>query len=171
MDASKLSFSQAVRMALLYTTAPISMWRAAGVNMVGDLIAGVVGKVIDRAWPDPTEKAKAAIAIEEMRQAGEFKAIDAALQQAQMQADVNTEQAKSADPFTSRARPFIMWTCGVSLGYAAIIDPFARFIAAVAYQYAGPFPAVDTTITLQILLGLLGLGGMRTYEKSKGVAS
>lgn len=139
--------------------------------MVGDLIAGVVGQVLARVWPDPTQKAQIAVELEKMRQAGEFKAIEADLQRAQMQADVNKEQAKSSDPFTSRARPFIMWVCGCSLAYAAIIDPFARFIAAVGYAYPGPFPVIDTTITLQILLGLLGLGTMRTYEKSKGVAS
>ncbi len=128
-------------------------------------------KLLDKVIPDPQAKAQAQLELIKLEQAGEFEHIRADLQSAQMQADVNKEQARSSDPFVSRARPFIMWTCGVSLGYAAIIDPFARFLAAVAYQYSGPFPVVDTTITLQILLGLLGLGGMRTYEKSKGVAS
>jgi hypothetical protein len=46
-----------------------------------------------------------------------------------------------------------------------------RFVALVIYGYQGGFPEIDTTITLQVLLGLLGLGGMRTTEKLKGVAS
>lgn len=171
MDAERLEFGDAVRVAMLCTTAPVSMWAAVeGRVMVGDLIAGVIGKVLDRAWPDPTQKAQAAIALEELRQAGEFKLIDAELQRAQMQADVNKIEAASSDPFVSRARPFILWTCGAAMGYAAIIDPFARFVAGVAYGYTGAFPEIDTTITLQVLLGLLGLGGMRTFEKAKGVA-
>jgi hypothetical protein len=43
--------------------------------------------------------------------------------------------------------------------------------AAKMYGYAGTFPEVDTTITMQVLFGMLGLSGMRTYEKTKGVAS
>ena len=138
--------------------------------MVGDLIAGVVGKIIDRAWPDPAQKAQAAIALEELRQAGEFKAIDAELERSRQQTEVNKVEAASSDPFTSRARPFIMWTCGVAMGYAAVIDPLARFVAKVAFGYAGAFPEVDTAITMQVLLGLLGLGGLRSVEKIKGVA-
>ena len=45
--------------------------------MIGDLIAGLLGKVIDRAWPDPAQKAQIALELEKLRQAGEFKAIDA----------------------------------------------------------------------------------------------
>jgi hypothetical protein len=145
------------------------MWAALEKPMVGDLIAGVIGKVLDRAWPDPTQKAQAAIALEELRQAGEFKAIEAELERSRQQTEVNKAEAASTDPFTSRWRPFIGWTCGVAMGYAAIIDPFARFIATVAYGYTGVFPEIDTTLTTQVLLGLLGLGGLRTYEKVKQV--
>lgn len=139
--------------------------------MIADAVAGVVGKLIDRFIPDPAQKAAAEMELLRMAQAGEFKQIETELQLAQMQADVNKVEAGSADPFTSRARPFIIWMCGLSLGYAAIVDPFSRFIAAVFMDYPGPFPAVDTTITLQVLLGLLGLSGLRSYDKKNGVAS
>jgi hypothetical protein len=59
-------------------------------------------------------------------------------------------------------------TCGFALLYAAILDPMARFVATVILKYVGPFPVIDTTITMQVLFGLLGLGGMRMYEKVKG---
>ena len=81
---------------------------------------------------------------------------------------VNQEEAKSTNWFVAGARPFIMWTCGVSLAYAAIIEPFARFVAKVHFGYDGAFPVIDTNLTLQVLMGLLGLGGMRTFEKVKG---
>lgn len=139
--------------------------------MVGDAIAGLIGQVVSRIWPDPTQKAQISLELEKMRQAGDFKEIDTAIALAQMQTDINKEEAKSSDPFTSRARPFIIWVCGLALGYSAILDPFIRFYATVIGGYAGTYPAIDTTITLQVLLGLLGLSGMRSYDKKNGVAS
>ena len=137
--------------------------------MIGDAIAGVVGKIIDRAWPDPAQKAAAAIELQKMVQAGEFKQIDADIQLAQMQADVNKVEAASADPFTSRWRPSVGYVCAAGLAYAAIIEPCLRLLVAVGGVSAA-LPAVDTTLTMQLLFGLLGLGGMRSYDKAKGAA-
>jgi len=137
--------------------------------MIGDAIAGVVGKIIDRAWPDPTQKAAAMLELERMKQAGDFKEIDADLQRAQMQADVNKVEAGSADPFTSRWRPSVGYVCAAVLAYAAIIEPCLRLAVTVGGVSAA-LPAVDTTLTMQLLFGLLGLGGMRSYDKSKGAA-
>lgn len=86
------------------------------------------------------------------------------------QIGVNLEEAKSSDPFTSRWRPFIGWACGVAFAYMALVEPVLRFVAVVAFGYAGEFPAIDTMLTLQVLGGLLGLGAMRSVEKVKGVA-
>ena len=96
--------------------------------MVGDLIAGVIGKVLDRAWPDPAQKAQAAIALEELRQAGEFKAIDAELERSRQQTEVNRVEAASADPFTSRWRPFVGWVCGTALAWHYIGRPLADWV-------------------------------------------
>lgn len=137
--------------------------------MIGDAIAAVIGKVIDRAWPDPAAKAQAAQALAELQQAGDFKVIDAELQRAQMQADVNKQEAASGDPFTSRWRPCVGYVCAAGLAYAAILEPVIRIVAPIA-GYAGTLPAVDTTLTMQLLFGLLGLGGFRTAEKLKGAA-
>jgi len=86
------------------------------------------------------------------------------------QIEVNAEEAKSANLFVSGWRPFVGWICGSALAYAAIIEPSARFIAQVGFAYTGEFPAIDTTLTMQVLLGMLGMAGMRTYEKKQGVA-
>jgi hypothetical protein len=137
--------------------------------MIGDAIAGVVGKIIDRAWPDPTQKAAAMLELERMKQAGDFKEIDADLQRAQMQADVNKVEAASADPFTSRWRPSVGYVCAAGLAYAAIIEPCLRLLVTVG-GVTTPLPAVDTMLTLQLLFGLLGLGAARTHEKVKGAA-
>ena len=85
------------------------------------------------------------------------------------QLEINKVEASSVNWFVSSWRPFIGWICGVSLLYAALVEPIARFIATVLFTYTGLFPIINTELTLQILLGLLGLAGMRSFEKSKGV--
>jgi len=124
-----------------------------GLGAVSDLVTTAINKI----WPDKTEQEKAEIA--------------AATQSVLGQLDINKEEAKSSSVFVAGWRPYIGWVCGTTLLYVGLIDPLGRFIAQVAYHYSGPFPAIDTTITLQVLLGMLGLGGMRTAEKFKGVAS
>jgi hypothetical protein len=64
-----------------------------------------------------------------------------------------------------------MWVCGVALAYVSLIEPVMRFVAVLCFDYRGEFPVIDTVITMQLLFGLLGLGGMRSFEKTKGVAS
>lgn len=128
----------------------------------------VGSKVIDRIWPNPTDAAAAKLELLKMQKSGELAQLAADTEIIKAQLAVNQAEAASVDPFTSRARPFILWVCGISMAYAALVDPFLRFLATVAFEYSGEFPAIDTTITLQVLLGLLGLGGMRTFERVKG---
>lgn len=137
--------------------------------MIGDLIAGVVGKIIDRAWPDPAQKAQISLELEKMRQAGEFKEIDTAIQLAQMQTAVNQVEASSSDRFVSGWRPFIGWICGMALGWHFIGGPIAGWALLLAGE-GTPIPTVDLGDLIIILLGMLGLGGLRTTEKIKGVA-
>jgi hypothetical protein len=86
------------------------------------------------------------------------------------QLEINKVEAGSTSIFVSGWRPAIGWVCGVSLLYAALVEPIARFIATVLFTYTGLFPIINTELTLQILLGLLGLAGMRSFEKSKGIS-
>ena len=126
---------------------------------IGNIIQGV-GQVAEHFVT--TDKERMALELEARK-------LDQANDMAQI--SVNTEEAKSASLFVSGWRPFVGWVCGFALFYVAILDPIARFVAEVIYSYSGKFPEIDTTITMQVLFGLLGLGGMRTYEKSKGVAA
>jgi hypothetical protein len=135
--------------------------------MIADAIAGVVGKIIDRAWPDPAQKAAALLELEKMKQAGEFKQLDADIQAMQMQADVNKVEAASTDPFTSRWRPFVGWVCGSALAWHYIGRPLAGWVLLLAGN-STPIPAVDLGDLIVILLGLLGLGGLRSYDKRFG---
>jgi len=83
------------------------------------------------------------------------------------QIEVNREEAKSTNWFVAGWRPAVGWIGAAALAYAAIGEPLARFIAQVLFDYAGVFPQIDTTITMQVLFGLLGLGAFRSIEKVK----
>ena len=138
--------------------------------MIADAIAGLLGSVIARVWPDPAQKAAAALAIAQMQQAGEFKAIDAQLSIALAQAATNTAEASSGDPFASRWRPFIGWVCGAAFAWNFALLPAAMFFCSVAGAPVELKPA-DMGEMLPVLLGMLGLGGLRTAERLKGVAA
>jgi len=118
---------------------------------------------LDKFFPDADTELKGKLAEAASQINNDYQ-----LQLAQL--DINKAEASSPSLFVSGWRPAIGWICGFSLAYAAIIEPIARFIASVIFVYVGTFPAIDTDITLQILMGLLGLAGMRTFEKHKGVA-
>jgi len=136
------------------------------------LLSGIfdLGKgLIDRLWPDPAQKAAAALELARMQQNGELAQLAAETDLAKLQVQVNLEEAKSANWFVAGWRPFIGWTCGCGLAYVSIIEPFARFSAQVWFHYTGSFPIIDTTITMQVLLGMLGLAAARTVEKVRNV--
>ncbi len=134
-------------------------------------VLDIGGKLLDRLWPDPATRDAAKLKLLEMQQTGELAQLTAETELAKGQMAVNAAEAANGSVFVSGARPFVMWTCGMALGYATILEPLARFVATVYFHYSGSFPAIDTALTLQILLGMLGLGGMRSWEKGKGVAS
>jgi hypothetical protein len=83
------------------------------------------------------------------------------------QISVNLEEAKSESLFVRGWRPATGWICNISFAYVALIEPLARFIATVGFDYAGAFPEIDTNLTLQVLLGMLGLAGLRSFDKTK----
>mgnify|MGYP003545809396 CR=1 FL=1 len=134
-----------------------------------DDIIGEGLKLANKFIKDPAEQQRFAFEMEQLKQSDRFKQIEADLQLAQMQADVNKVEAGSADPFTSRWRPCVGYVCAAGLAYAAIIEPCLR-LAVTVYGVSSSLPAVDTTLTMQLLFGLLGLGGMRSYDKFKGAA-
>lgn len=126
------------------------------------------GKLIDKIFPDPQKAQEAKIELFKLQQNGELAVLAAETQLAKGQLDVNIEEAKSSNWFVAGWRPACGWVGAAGLAYSAILEPLARFVAAVGFGYAGVFPLLDTTITMQILFGLLGLGAMRSYDKKNG---
>ena len=135
------------------------------------LISGLFSaaqSLIERFFPDPEKKAAAQLELLKMQQTGELAQLASETDLAKLQIQVNVEEAKSTNWFVAGARPFIMWTCGVALAYVSIVEPVSRFVAKVWFGYVGDFPIIDTNLTMQILMGILGLGAYRTAEKIKG---
>ena len=124
--------------------------------------------LIERFFPDPAAKAAAQLELLRMEQTGALAQLASETDLAKLQIQVNVEEAKSTNWFVAGWRPGIGWVCGAGLAYAALIEPFARFIAKVWFGYTGEFPVISTDLTVQILMGLLGLGAMRSVEKIKG---
>lgn len=128
-----------------------------------------VGKIlIEKIWPDVTKQAQEIRLLQELAQKGDLAELNAQVKLLTGQLEINKVEAASKNLFVSGWRPFVGWVCGLGLAYASIIEPVMRFIAKLN-DYTGTFPVIDTSITMQVLLGMLGLGVMRTREKEKGV--
>lgn len=126
-------------------------------------------KVIDRLWPNPTERDAAKLKLLEMQQSGEMARLAAETDLAKMQGAINQAEAENASVFVSGWRPWIGWVCGTAFAYHFVLQPLIAFIMA-ANGKTFPLPAFDIESLLTVLLGMLGLGGLRTFEKVKGVS-
>lgn len=127
-----------------------------------------VGKsLIEKIWPDPVRQSEEIRKLQELHQKGDLAVLNAEVQLLLGQINVNAAEAKHKSIFVAGWRPFVGWVCGFGLLYASVIEPLMRFIATVN-DYTGTFPILDTTITMQVLIGMLGLGVMRTKEKQDG---
>jgi hypothetical protein len=120
------------------------------------------GKLIDRLWPDPAQRDAAKLELLKMQQSGDLAIITG-------QMEVNKEEAKSASVFVSGWRPFIGWVCGMACAWNWIGLPVVKAGLLVAGHSLDLRPA-DLTEMLPVLMGMLGLGGLRTIEKLNGQA-
>ncbi|OCQ18944.1 hypothetical protein A7985_22415 [Pseudoalteromonas luteoviolacea] len=85
--------------------------------------------------------------------------------QSEIQAQINSVQAGHRSAFVAGARPFLMWVCGLGFLFAFVINPILQWVLP---QYGAPELPLD--VMLELTLGMLGLAGLRTIEKIKGVA-
>ncbi len=125
-------------------------------------------KIIDRIWPDPAQRDLAKLELFKAQQAGDFKEMDQAFEASKNQIDVNKTEASNVNIFVSGWRPFIGWTCGAAFAYKFVVAPAVAF-ALAAFGHPVNLPVLDFGEMNTVLLGMLGLGGMRTLERIKGV--
>ena len=126
--------------------------------MIVDSIVGIAGKVLDKFVGDKDLKTKLQAELQK-----ELIGLDMA------QAQANVESAKSSHLFVSGARPAIMWICALGLFTNFFLMPIAEWITTIWLPDV-ILPELKTDELMGLTLSLLGLGGMRSWEKSKGVA-
>ena len=85
------------------------------------------------------------------------------------QLDINKTEAAHRSTFVAGWRPFIGWACGVALCWSYVFMPITQFIMAQT-GYLVELPAMDMSEMMPVLMGMLGLGGLRSFEKYKGVS-
>ena len=116
--------------------------------------------LLEKMFPDAGERARAEFELLKMTQQGDLDVII-------KQLEVNAKEAEHHSIFVAGWRPFVGWTCGVGLAWAAIGQNLAAWISEM-YSFAPP-PAVDVDLLIYVLGGMLGIASLRTYEKKSGV--
>jgi hypothetical protein len=115
------------------------------------------GKVLDRVLPDPAQQAAAKLELLKLQQNGELAQITG-------QMEINKVEAASSSLFVSGWRPSVGWVCSAGFAVQFIVGPLAEWGAALTGHHV-KFPQMDTGTMMPLLLGMLGLGGLRTAEK------
>ena len=120
-------------------------------------VVGIAGKVLDKFVEDKDLKRKLNAELK-----SQIISLDLA------QAQTNLEQAKHSSIFVAGARPAIMWICAFGLGWQFVFQPVAVWIFAASGSNI-LLPIFETEGLMPLTLSLLGLGGMRSFEKFKGI--
>lgn len=115
-------------------------------------------KILDKFIPDPAEKAKA-----------EAELRSSLLSWDRGQLQVNAVEAAHRSIFIAGWRPFLGWVFGIAFAFQLVLYPIAAWAASMFFYVALPEPPKLDPIMREIIVGMLGIGGLRTYEKIKGV--
>ena len=141
------------------------------------ITAGIdlASSVIKRIWPNPADQAKAKQAMQALQQSGELQqmATEAGLVQGQLgvnKAEASTSLSGFFGFWVAGWRPGIGWICGAAFAWVYVLQPFLEF-GLTAAGHPVKLPTVDLTNMTPVLLGMLGLGSMRSFEKVKKVSN
>lgn len=128
-----------------------------GIGEVADLASNIVNKI----WPDKSQQEKDALAFQMQK---EVLASDLV----KGQLAINQAEAASKSIFVAGWRPWIGWICGSAFAWSYVLAPFLNYFAAL-FGHPVTLPALNLDGMMPVLLGMLGLGTMRTTEKLKGI--
>jgi hypothetical protein len=126
-------------------------------------VLDIGGKLIDRMWPDPAQGAAAKLELIKLQQSGD-------LAQMTGQLEINKIEAANANMFVSGWRPAIGWVCALALLYQYLVRPLAVAVFAAVGHPLPVMPGLDENLW-QLMMAMLGMGGLRTFEKVQGVAA
>jgi hypothetical protein len=117
--------------------------------------------LIDRFLPDPAAKAAAEMEFLKMAAEGELKQVIAQL-------EINAKEAAHPSLFVAGWRPFFGWAGGVGFVYAVMLQPLLAWIAVI--KGVPVPPELNLDLLWVVITGMLGIGGLRTFEKTKKVS-
>jgi len=125
-------------------------------------LIGPVSSLLDKFIEDKDAKNAMAHEIATMAE-------KAAHEAAMAQVKVNAAEAGHRSVFVAGWRPFVGWVCAIALACHFVLHPVILFVVGFAGLTIPVLPEFDMDSLMTVLLGMLGLGGLRTYEKSKGL--
>jgi len=137
-----------------------------------------VGKsLIERIWPDPQKQAEELRKLEALKQKGDLAELNAHVQIMVGQMEINKAEAQHKSVFVAGWRPFIGWVGGCALAWQFIVYPIMGWLWAIGLargwiptNIAMP-PMIEAGELYTIILGMLGIGAMRSYDKKNGTAT
>jgi hypothetical protein len=141
-----------------------------------------LGKIaIEKIWPDANKRAEELRKLEELKQAGDLAQLNAHVQLMLGQISINLKEAEHKSLFVAGWRPFVGWVGGIGLAWAVIVYPLVSWIWAWArptYTDAAGLvilvpmpPSLGVGVLMPVLLGMLGVGTMRSFDKKGGNAT
>lgn len=128
-----------------------------------------IANIIEKVIPDPAQKAEAQLKMLELAQKGDLAVLEAEVKMALGQMEINKAEAQT-DWFRGGWRPATGWACVFGLAYQFLLMPLLPWTVAVFGGSVPPLPPIDNETLLVLLTGMLGLGGLRTFERVKGKA-
>lgn len=136
------------------------------IPIIGDLIKGIgLDKILDDIVVDKDKRNELRYKVQELADRADARFHE----QLMGQIEINKAEAQHGSIFVAGWRPFIGWASGVGFGYATILQPMLNWVSIVLFDYQGSLPEFDTALLMGTLTGMLGFGGLRTYETLKGV--
>ncbi len=120
-------------------------------------------KLIDKLIPDPKQKAEALQKLQELQQSGDLTAMS-------QQVEINKIEASSGNKFAANWRPLVGYICAAGLAMQLVLGPLVQW-GSTAIGHPVQAPKVETELLSTVLIGMLGLGGLRTIERLNGKAN
>lgn len=132
-------------------------------------IASLGETLINKLWPDPNKRAIELRKLKELEQQGDIAALNAHVQLMVGQLELNKQEAAHKSLFVAGWRPAVGWVCALGLFWAFLLQPIGQWVVAWAGVQV-VVPVVQLDYLFELLVGMLGMGGLRTFEKLKQVA-
>lgn len=130
------------------------------------LLIDPISRLLDKLIPDPDARAKAQTELLKAERESELEALRLALSADQQQTAINAQEVTHPNVFVSGWRPFIGWVCGVAFAYHFVLQPLLAFIIDNSGGQT-KLPEFEMQELSTVLMGILGLGGLRTIEKMR----